>query len=182
MPAEYVEAFYRYFAEGSLDDAKAPGVRALIPDFRRPRARAPGAAAGRGRRRSLAEAINEQLRLVKIHLPYHEPGHVLNLAYTVLTGGTGLEDIKRLRRDVAYMTALGADLVPNPATASGFCRRFTEAGVVALMDAGNSVRAKLWRGRGRDLPGPVASLGVDGPVVPTTGSHKQGGLCGRAPI
>jgi hypothetical protein len=75
MRAEYVEAFSRYFAEATLDDPKAAGVRALIPGFRRPRARAPGAAAGRGRRLGLVEAINEQLRLLKIHLPYHESDH-----------------------------------------------------------------------------------------------------------
>src|SRR5262249_4369416 len=43
--------------------------------------------------------------------------------------------------------ALGADLVPDPATAGDFCHCFTEADVVALMDAANSVRTKLWRGR-----------------------------------
>jgi hypothetical protein len=61
-------------------------------------------------------------------------------AYNVLTGGTRLEDIERLRHDVAYMNALGADLIPDPTTAGDFCRRFTEADVVALMDAVNTVR------------------------------------------
>jgi len=89
---------------------------------------------------------------LKIHLPYHEPGHVLNLACNVLTGGTPLDDIERLRRDVAYVNALGADLVPDPATAGDFWHRFTEADMVALMDAVNSVRTKLWRGPG---PGPA---------------------------
>jgi len=111
MPAEYAETFFRYFAEGILDDFKAAGVRALIPDFCRPQALPPGAATGRGRRLGLVEAINEQLRLSKFHLPYHESGHVLNLAQDVLTGGTRLEDIGRLRRDVGYMNALGTGLV-----------------------------------------------------------------------
>src|SRR5262245_58238975 len=102
MPAEYGEAFFRYLAAGTPDGPQAAGVRARIPDFRRPRSRAPGAAARRGRRLGLVEAINQQLRLLKIHLPYHESGHVLNLSCNVLTGGTRLEDIERLRRDVAY--------------------------------------------------------------------------------
>ena len=80
------------------------------------------------------------------------------------------------------MNALGADLVPDPTTAGDFRRRFTEADVVASMDAVNSVRTKLCRGRGRDLLGPVAYLDVDGSIVPTTGSHKQGGLCGLASL
>ena len=46
----------------------------------------------------LPEEINEQLPLLKVHLPYHESDHVLNLAYNVLCGGTRLEDIERFRR------------------------------------------------------------------------------------
>src|SRR6266511_2568830 len=136
----------------------------------------------------LVGAINERLKLLKIHLPYHESDHVLNLAYNVLTGGTRLEDIERLRHDVAYMNALGADLIPDPTTAGDFCRRFTEDDVIALMDAINSVRPKLWSGRGRDLLGPVAYIDVDGTIVATTGSYKQGmdisykGIWGYAPL
>lgn len=136
----------------------------------------------------LVEAINDSLRLLKIHLPYHESDHVLNLAYNVLTGGTRLEDIERLRHDVGYMNALGAELIPDPTTAGDFCRRFTEADVSALMDAVNSVRPQLWAGRGAELLGPVTYLDVDGTIVPTTGSHKQGmdisykGIWGYAPL
>jgi len=136
----------------------------------------------------LVEAVNDRLRLLKIHLPYHESDHVLNLAYNVLTGGTRLEDIERLRHDVAYMNALGADLIPDPTTAGDFCRRFTAADVVTLMDAINEVRPKLWAGRARDLLGPVAYLDVDGTIVATTGSYKQGmdisykGIWGYAPL
>jgi Transposase DDE domain group 1 len=136
----------------------------------------------------LVDALNERLRLLKIHLPYHESDHVLNLAYNVLTGGTRLEDIDRLRQDVAYMNAVGADLIPDPTTAGDFLRRFTEDDVVALMDAINAVRVKLWAGRGRDLLAPVAYIDVDGTIVPTTGQHKQGmdisykGIWGYAPL
>jgi hypothetical protein len=136
----------------------------------------------------LVKAINERLHLLKVHLPYHESDHVLNLAYNVLSGGTRLEDIERLRHDVAYMNAVGADLIPDPTTAGDFCRRFGEADVTALMDAVNSVRPALWRGRGRDLLAPVAYVDVDGSVVPTTGSYKQGmdisykGIWGYAPL
>jgi hypothetical protein len=128
------------------------------------------------------------LHVLKVHLPYHESDHVLNLAYNVLCGGTRLEDIERLRHDVAYMNAVGADLIPDPTTAGDFCRRFAEADVVALMDAVNAVRPKLWRGRGRDLLGPVAYVDVDGTDAPTTGSCKQGmdisfkGVWGYAPL
>jgi hypothetical protein len=122
----------------------------------------------------LAEAIDADLELLKVHLPYHESDHVLNLAYNVACGGTRLEDIERLRHDTAYMNALGADLIPDPTTAGDFCRRFGTDDVVALMEAINSVRPKLWAGRGADLLGPVAYLDVDGTLAPTTGSKKAG--------
>ena len=122
----------------------------------------------------LPEAIDADLELLKVHLPYHESDHVLNLAYNVACGGTRLEDIERLRHDTAYMNALGADLIPDPTTAGDFCRRFTEADVITLMEAINSVRPKLWAGRGRDLLGPVAYLDVDGTLAPTTGAKKAG--------
>ena len=51
-------------------------------------------------RLGLAEAIDRRLHLLKIHLPYHESHHVLNIAYNALSGGTCLEDLE-LRRRVA---------------------------------------------------------------------------------
>jgi hypothetical protein len=36
----------------------------------------------------LAETIDDRLELLRVHLPYHESDHVLNLAYNVLCGGT----------------------------------------------------------------------------------------------
>lgn len=136
----------------------------------------------------LVDEINDRLELLKVHLPYHESDHVLNLAYNVLCGGTRLQDIERLRHDVAYMNALGADLIPDPTTAGDFCRRFDEGDVVALMEAINAVRPKLWAGRGRDFLGPVAYVDVDGTSAPTTGGHKAGmdisykGIWGYAPL
>jgi len=122
----------------------------------------------------LPKKIDEGVNLLKVHLPYHESDHVLNLAYNVLAGGTRLEDIERLRHDTAYMNALGADLIPDPTTAGDFCRRFTEADVIELMECINAVRPQLWRGRGRDLLGPIAYIDVDGTLAPTCGERKAG--------
>ena len=136
----------------------------------------------------LPERINQDLQLLKVHLPYHESDHVLNLAYNVACGGTRLEDIERLRHDTAYMNALGADLIPDPTTAGDFCRRFTEADVVALMEAINAVRPQLWAGRGRELLGPITYLDADGTIAPTGGQRKAGmdisykGIWGYAPL
>ena len=37
-------------------------------------------------RLGLPEAIDTDLELLKVHLPYHESDHVLNLAYNVACG------------------------------------------------------------------------------------------------
>lgn len=136
----------------------------------------------------LVRAIDDAVRLLKVHLPYHESDHVLNIAYNVLCGGTRLEDIERLRHGTAYMNALGAELIPDPTTAGDFCRRFRESDVVALLEAINSVRAKLWRARARSLLGPVTYLDIDGTQAPTFGVKKAGmdlsykGVWGYAPL
>ena len=43
----------------------------------------------------LIEAIDRRLHLLKIHLPYHESDHVLNMAYNVLAGGTSTGEKRR---------------------------------------------------------------------------------------
>lgn len=136
----------------------------------------------------LPEQINDRLQLLKVHLPYHESDHVLNLAYNVVCGGTRLEDIERLRHDSAYMNAVGAALIPDPTTAGDFCRRFTDTDVTTLMEAINAVRPKLWAGRGRELLGPIAYVDVDGSIAATDGARKAGmdmsfkGIWGYAPL
>lgn len=136
----------------------------------------------------LRDQIDAELKLLKRHLPYHESDHILNMAYNVLCGGTRLEDIERLRHDVAYMNALGADLIPDPTTAGDFTRRFSQADVETLMEVINAIRPKLWEGRAADLLGPVTYLDVDGTIAPTCGECKAGmdisykGIWGYAPL
>jgi hypothetical protein len=125
-------------------------------------------------RLGLVQAIDDDLELLAVHMPYSESDHVLNLAYNVLTGGTRLEDIDRHRNDVPLMDGLGTRLLPDPTTAGDFLRRFDADDVVTLMDTINSVRPQLWRSRCRDLFGEVAYIDVDGTIVPTTGELKGG--------
>src|SRR5262249_12112145 len=86
------------------------------------------------------------------------------------------------------MNGLGARLLPDPTTTGDFLRRFGETDIVALMDAVNSVRPQLWRGRGADLLDETAYLDVDGTTAPTMGQLKQGmdisykGIWGYAPL
>ena len=83
----------------------------------------------------LAEAIDQRLHLFKLHLPYHESDHVLNLAYNALCDGRCLEDLELRRQDEAYLNLLGAARIPDPTTAGDFCRRFQPDNLQALQAA-----------------------------------------------
>jgi hypothetical protein len=126
------------------------------------------------RNSGLIDAINEKVNLLKINLPYHESDHILNMAYNTLVGGTCLDDIELLRNDEKYMDALGAQRIPDPTTAGDFTRRFFESDIVALMDAINAIRPKLWDKRISRKDRREAIIDVDGTVAPTTGECKEG--------
>ena len=135
----------------------------------------------------LDAAINQNVLLLKTHVPYWESDHVLNIAYNVLTGGTCLEDIERLRTDETYMNALGADRIPDPTTAGDFLRRFDEDSIFRLQETFNETRRKIW-GLQEAAFRKEAVIDVDGTVAGTTGECKEGmdiaynGVWGYAPL
>jgi hypothetical protein len=51
------------------------------------------------RESELIEAIDQNLSLFRVHLPYHESDHVLNIAFNAFCDGTCLEDIEHRRQD-----------------------------------------------------------------------------------
>src|SRR5437764_1999558 len=101
------------------------------------------------RRIGLGDAIDRHLHLLKIHLPYHESDHVLNIAVNALCEGTCLQDIELRRNDEGFLDAVGAETIPDPTTAGDFCRRFREEHVYSLLGAINEARMMVWRWRPR---------------------------------
>jgi hypothetical protein len=97
------------------------------------------------RRLGLPQAIDERLHLLKRHLPYHESDHILALAYSVLSGGTRLQDLDSLREDEALMNMFGARRLPDPTTAGDFLRRFLEPDIAELQSLVNAIRVKVWK-------------------------------------
>jgi len=118
--------------------------------------------------------IDRRLPLLKIHAPYHESDHVLNIAYNALCGGRVLEDIELRRNDVAFLNALGAESIPDPTTAADFCRRFESADIWSLQDAINEARIRLWRSQPRSFIEQTARVDADGTLVGTDGDCKEG--------
>jgi hypothetical protein len=129
------------------------------------------------RKIGLIEALDRDVRLLKVHLPYHESDHVLNIAYNILAGGACLEDLELLRNDEAYLDALGASRIPDPTTAGDFCRRFESAQEVnTLMDSINGVRIGVWKEHAANDPCffGQAVIDADGTIAPTDACCKQG--------
>lgn len=121
----------------------------------------------------LIDELDRRVEVLKVHLPYHESDHVLNIAYNILSGGKRLEDIEWRRNDEVYLDALGAQRIPDPTTAGDFCRRFERPDIEALMTATNEARLRVWKQQ-PDSFFDEAVIDVDGSLAPTTGECKEG--------
>jgi hypothetical protein len=110
----------------------------------------------------LREEIDRRLHLLKVHLPYHESDHVLNLAYNALLDGV-------------------------PTTSGDFTRRFKRHHIVELMEAINATRQRVWKKQGAGFL-EEAFIDTDGTIAPTLGECKGGmslsykGVWGYAPL
>jgi hypothetical protein len=125
------------------------------------------------KRLGLVKAIDQRLQLLKIHLPYQDSDHVLNIAYNPLCGGTCLQDLELRRNDENYLNALGTRRIPDPTTAGDYCRRFTAADCFSFIDLVNDVRLKAWAKQPDSFFG-CAKIDMDGTKTATTGQCKYG--------
>jgi hypothetical protein len=121
----------------------------------------------------LVEAIDRRVQVLKIHLPYHESDHVLNLAYNAMCDGVRLEDIELRRNDEVFLDALGAARIPDPTTAGDFCRRFRPCHLDALQDAIDDARLNVWKRQPKKFF-ERATIDFDGTLVVTLGECKEG--------
>ena len=138
-------------------------------------------------RLGLVAGLDKSLELLKVHLPYHESDHVLNLAYNILAGGQRLEDIELRRNDEVFLNGLGAERIPDPTTAGDFTRRFGPEDIVALEECVNRSRLAVWKVQPEGFL-KEAFIDVDGTIAQTYGECKEGmdisykGIWGYAPL
>ena len=126
------------------------------------------------RKVGLVEELDGRLHLLKVHLPYHESDHVLNICFNAMVGGKCLEDIELRRQDATFLKALGAGRIPDPTTSGDFTRRFERPDQIeTLMDCINVSRKVVWS-QSKRAPFTCALLDVDGSFAPTYGECKQG--------
>jgi hypothetical protein len=121
----------------------------------------------------LIQEIDRNLHLLQRHLPYHESDHVLNIAFNLLAGGRRIEHLELRRNDEVYLDALGARRLPDPTTAGDFCRRFSEADILTLMDLINNARLRVWAQQPSAFFA-EAVLEADGTMVPSDAECKRG--------
>lgn len=138
-------------------------------------------------RLGLVEDLDRQLHLLKVHLPYHESDHVLNLTYNILAGGQRLEDIELRRQDENFLNGLGAERIPDPTTAGDFTRRFGEPDILAMQECINRARRAVWQVQPEGFL-KEAFIDVDGSIAGTYAECKEGiglsykGIWGYAPL
>ena len=121
----------------------------------------------------LACEIDASVGLLKVHVSDHESDHVLNIAYNALCGGRRLEDIETRRSDAVFLDGLGTPSLPDPTTAD-FCRRFDEASIMALQEAINRARLKVWSRQPAAFFSQTARIDVDASIIGTDAQCKQG--------
>ena len=132
-----------------------------------------GAIAQVARASGLAREIDNRVRALKYHRPYHESDHVLSIAMNVVAGGTCLEDLELRRNDPAFLDALGTRMVPDPTTAGDFCRRLDSPKIDDLQTAINEARLRVWAQQPEGFLD-EATIDVDGSLVLTGGECKEG--------
>jgi len=128
----------------------------------------------------LVQEIDGNLELLKVHLPYHESDHVLNITYNVLVGGMRLQDMELRRQDESFLNGLGAQRSPDPTTAGDFTRRFSESDIVELQECINRTRLKVWRSQAEGFL-KEAFIDVDGTMAGTEGECKPPAIPSSAP-
>ncbi len=122
----------------------------------------------------LAGEIDSSLELLRLHKPYYESDHVLNIAYNILCGGQRLEDIEARRGDRVFLDGLGLESLPDPTTAGDFCRRFDQASIIALQEAVNRARLKVWQRQPDSFFAAPAVIDADASIVATDAQTKAG--------
>lgn len=136
------------------------------------------------RRLKAAEVLDRRVKVLKMHLPYHESDHVLCQALMLYAGGTCLEDMAMLQQDEAVLKMLGAERTPDPTTSGDFLRRFVPDGKLEeLRSAIDELQERVWsnpkrwnwrkRRRSKEKR-PLVVLYLDGKTKEISGVTREG--------
>jgi hypothetical protein len=122
---------------------------------------------------NMAKLIDASMVLLKMHSPYHESDHILNLLYNFLTGGETLFDLERLQTDEGYRRVIGAESIPDPTTAGDFLARFNDFHIQVFQGICDKLQDHSFRllDHARKEVGTIES---DSTVLEVYGKKKEG--------
>jgi hypothetical protein len=121
----------------------------------------------------LPRAIDRELTLLKLHLPYHESDHVLTHTFNIFAGGECIEDGSMLQNSGAFQNLVGSPRIPDPTTAGDFLRRFRSHDLDVLEQVIDEVRSRVWKLLPR-AKRRRATVDLDSSLKPVYGECKQG--------
>jgi hypothetical protein len=73
-----------------------------------------------------------------------------------------------------FLDGLGVAALPDPTTTGDFCRHFDAEAVMALQEAGNRARLRVWAAQDASFFARTARIDADASIVGTDGETKQG--------
>ena len=75
-------------------------------------------------RLGVASVLNSAVRVLQRCKWYTESDHIITMIYNMLSGGSKLSDINRLREDGGLRRLLGTERIPHATTVGDFLARF----------------------------------------------------------
>lgn len=131
-------------------------------------------------RLGVARAIDAGLRVLRRCKWYRESDHILTLVYSMLSGGSRLHDVNRLRHDEALHRVLGSDRIPHATTIGKFLWRFADKqhdkhglGLAELRDTTEAIQQDAFGLLPRERR-KVATLDWDSSIHEVYGQKKEG--------
>ena len=131
-------------------------------------------------RLGVARAVDAGVRVLRRCKWYGESDHILTLVYSMLSGGSKLQDVNRLGQDDALKRVLGSDRIPHATTIGKFLWRFgndqhdkQRHGLAELRDTTAAIQQDAFGMLPRERR-KVATLDWDSSIHEVYGQKKEG--------
>ena len=128
-------------------------------------------------RLGVARALDAGVRVLRRCKWYTESDHILTVIYNMLTGGSRLSDINRLREDPGVQRVLGTERIPHATTVGDFLARFGEKRNKVALSELREVGEDLQQDEFALLPRErraMATIDMDSSIHEVYGKKKEG--------
>ncbi len=125
----------------------------------------------------VAGALDAGVRVLRRCKWYTESDHILTVIYNMLTGGSRLSDINRLREDPGVQRVLGTERIPHATTVGDFLARFGEernkVALSELREVGEALQQDEFALLPRERRA-MATIDMDSSIHEVYGKKKEG--------